>query len=239
MKLSLKSRNKLRNKLRGLIQRCASERLKRYLWNAEFSGGRWDFIYKTPNDCIYPYIEKYANGGSILDLGCGTGNTSNEIPVTVYADYTGVDISDVAVAKAIKRSLDNGRSAKNRYLRSDFATYAPNGQFDLILFRESLYYLPPANVEPTLERYSKYLKPGGVIIVRLCDWSGKCRPIVELIEREYEVVDQHLADTRAADSTMVGIIVFQRRSRSRCLPGSASAEQDGGQSSQHEPSFNA
>lgn len=211
----MKLARRVRNKLRGLLQMYGSESAKRRLWNAEFAGGRWDFTERTPNDCIYPYVEKYANGGRILDLGCGSGNTSNEIPASVYADYTGVDISDVAIEKAAKKSEENGRSAKNRYVQSDIASYEPSGQFDLILFRDSIYYLPPARIKAALERYSRQLNNGGVVVVKLCDWSGRYKPILELIERNFEVVEKYLSDTRAADRTMVGVIVFRQRPLAR------------------------
>jgi SAM-dependent methyltransferase len=53
--------------------------MKRRLWNREFANGRWNFIENTSGDLIYGYIEKYCRGGSILDLGCGSGNTDCEL----------------------------------------------------------------------------------------------------------------------------------------------------------------
>ena len=56
---------------------------------------------------------------------------------------------------------------KNSFECGDFLTYVPTGQFDVILFRESMYHVPLGKVKATLDRYSAYLKDGGVFIVRL------------------------------------------------------------------------
>ena len=105
---------RVKNGLRGIAQRWGTPHVKRALWNREFKGGRWNSIEHTPGDVVYGYIEKYCRHGSILDLGCGSGNTGCELNSEKYEDYTGVDISDVAVEKAIERSRMLQRGGRNR-----------------------------------------------------------------------------------------------------------------------------
>src|SRR5882672_10957138 len=157
---------KIRNILRALLQGYGTESLKRRLWNVEFARGRWDCLDRTPGDCVYPYVEKYAKKGSILDLGCGSGSTGNELDPTTYQDYTGVDISDVAIEKAKKKTEENSRGDRNGYFQSDLFSYVPTTRYDVILFRDSIYYVPLRNVIPMLSRYSNHLKESGVFIVR-------------------------------------------------------------------------
>ena len=88
---------------RGFIASYGPSGIKKRLWDKEFSGTKWDFIDNTVGDCVYPYLEKYARNGNILDLGCGPGNTANELAASVYQSYIGVDISEAALAKAVKR----------------------------------------------------------------------------------------------------------------------------------------
>ena len=185
---------RLRNKFRAVLQRYGTEVVKRRMWNGEFSGGRWNHLDATPSDCVYPFVEEYANGGSILDLGCGSGNTANELTVSSYRDYTGVDVSDVAIDKAIKRTEVNGRAHQNRFLQSDILTYVPTQDFDVILFRESIYYFQLSKIEPMLDRYSRYLKNGGVFIVRMIEWTGKFQSLRELIEANFGVLETHFFD---------------------------------------------
>jgi SAM-dependent methyltransferase len=181
---------RLRNRIRALLQAYGNRRIKRYLWNTEFSKGQWNCLDGTTGDCLYPYLEKYANQGSILDLGCGSGNTGNELPEGCYGEYIGVDISDVAIGKSQQRSEENGRAAKNRYFQSDIFSYVPAQQFDVILFRDSIYYVPQTKIKVMLERYASFLKPGGAFVVRMWSGSGKYKPIVDGIEANFSVVDK-------------------------------------------------
>lgn len=131
---------KFKSGLRGLVQRNGSARIKRWLWDAEFTSGKWDCLDDMSQDCMNPYIERYANKGAVLDLGCGPGATGNELAVDSYHSYTGVDISDVAIDKARARTLRNQRETRNSYCQSDIYSYVPVQQYDVIAFGDSLYY---------------------------------------------------------------------------------------------------
>jgi SAM-dependent methyltransferase len=172
--------------------------MKRRLWNTEFSGGRWNCLEKSPDDCVYPFVEKYAKGGSILDLGCGSGNTGNELDATSYKHYTGIDISDVAIEAARKRSGETKRNEKNDYYQSDIVNYVPADRYEVILLRDSIYYLPGAQIVQVLNRYSSYLKEGGVFVVRMYNSSGKYKTIVDTIERHFCVLEKHFLDQSRA-----------------------------------------
>jgi len=183
--------------MRGLLKRYGPSRIKMILWDQEFSGTHWDFIDNTAGDCVYPHLERHLKNGSILDLGCGPGNTANELAANAYTCYVGVDISQAALAKATKRTKENGRTGKNTFACSDFLSYRPTQQFDVILFRESMYHVPLGDVKTTLDQYSKYLKEDGVFIVRMNTSDGKGRPkhrltaAVGIMEAEFEVVEKN------------------------------------------------
>jgi SAM-dependent methyltransferase len=188
--------------------------LKKWLWDKEFSGTKWDFIDNTKGDCVYAHLEKFARNGSILDLGCGPGNTANEMADTTYASYVGVDISDAALAKAVRRTKECGREGKNTFAQSDFLGYEPTQDFDVILFRESLYHVPFGQVRPILDKFGKHLKPEGVFIVRLYAGSlesDELKPRVtaklDLIKREFDVVEA----TEYARPGRPTVLVFRPR----------------------------
>ena len=183
---------RLRNVVRARLQSYGPKGVKRYVWNLEFSRGRWDCLDSTAGDCVYPYLEKYAGHGSILDLGCGSGSTANELATTAYEHYTGVDISDVAIAKARRRTEDNGRAAKTEYAQADIVEYVPQRSFDVILFRDSIYYVEPRALKPMLDRYAGRLTPRGVFIVRIAGRPDKFRRVLETIDGNFEVVDRRL-----------------------------------------------
>jgi SAM-dependent methyltransferase len=179
----------------SFLKSYGPSKIKRILWDEEFSGNKWNFIDNTAGDCVYPYLEKYLQNGSILDLGCGPGNTANELAATAYRTYVGLDISEAALAKATKKTKENGRTDKNSFVCSDFLSYVPSGQFDVILLRESLYHVPLGKIKPMLDRYSKYLKDSGVFVVRLVtsrDSVAKYRPtaMLRIIETEFTIIEK-------------------------------------------------
>lgn len=183
--------------MRGLLKRYGPSTLKKTLWDQEFGGAHWDFINSTSGDCVYPYLERHAHKGSILDLGCGPGNTASELASGTYEFYLGVDISEAALDKARRRTHENGRSLKNRFVQGDFVDYVPDQPFDIILFRESLYHVPLGRVKSTLDRYAGYLSASGVFIVRLKtlgsrDQREKHRPMamLDVIAKEFAVLEQ-------------------------------------------------
>ena len=198
--------------IRGLLKRVGPTQTKKVLWDEEFLSGHWDFIDNTLGDCVYPYLEAYAKKGGILDLGCGPGNTANELAREAYETYMGVDISAAALEKARKRTEENGRGAQNRFEVGDFLSYEPTDSFDVILFRESMYHVRVGKVKGMLRHYERFLKEGGVFIVRMRIAQGKHRlhTMVEIIECEYEVAEKHVDGGSGAM-----VIVFRPRRRQR------------------------
>jgi SAM-dependent methyltransferase len=114
------------------------------------------------------------------------------------------------MAKAEQRTQENGRTSKNSFVNSDFLSYEPSQEFDVILFRESMYHIPYGQVLPILKKYSKHLKSTGVFVVRL--YAGDHRPGViktrvtaklDLIKREYKVIEARQFDLPALPNVLV------------------------------------
>ncbi len=198
--------------VRGFLLSYGPSTIKKRFWDKEYSEEKWAFAYNTVGDCVYPHLERYSANGTILDIGCGSGNTATEMAETSYRSYLGVDISEAALAKARKRSADCGRQNKNSFECGDFLTYVPTGQYDVILFRESMYHVPLGKVKEILDRYSVYLKEGGVFVVRLFASSGdrpdgkdKQRPaaMLRIMEAEFEELEKARYDVPGRPTVMV------------------------------------
>jgi SAM-dependent methyltransferase len=203
---------KVRNVLRGLIQRHGTVSAKKQLWDREFSRGRWQCLEQLLDDSVFRCTEKYVHHGSILDLGCGPGTTAVELDRGAYGLYTGVDISEVAIRKAKEKIPQNGHASRIEYFQADIIDYVPTRQYDVILYGDSIYYIPQRQIAATLARYSGCLKNGGVFIVRIFDVTGKHRSIVEIIENSFEVVEKQL-DKRSE----AAVFVFRPLSRGRAM----------------------
>jgi SAM-dependent methyltransferase len=212
-------------KMRSGLMAYGPSSIKRLLWDREYSTDKWNFAYDSMGDCVYPHLEKHAAGGSILDLGCGMGNTATELAMNSYRDYTGVDISDACLKKAEARTQQCGRSAKNRFVRGDFLSYVPAQRYDIILFRESMYHVPPGKIKSTLDHYAGHLKSGGVFVVRMAtmgpDGQRIPRPemMFNIIRSEFDVVED--CDHEAFKST---VIVFRPKSAKHPAGGTLAEE---------------
>jgi 2-polyprenyl-3-methyl-5-hydroxy-6-metoxy-1,4-benzoquinol methylase len=199
-----------KSRIASFLKIYGPSRIKKLLWDKEFSGGQWDFIDDTRGDRVYEILEKHARNGSILDLGCGPGNTANELAASAYQTYVGVDISEAALDKARKRTLENGREDKNTFAQGDFLGYAPTKKFDVILFRESVYHIPFGQVRPILDKYSKYLNEGGVFIVRLYatdiqtgEIKSRVTSKLDLIKGAFDIVESREYDTPGRPTVLV------------------------------------
>lgn len=199
---------------RGALLSFGPEFLKKRVWDKEYRNNKWHFADNTVGDCVYAHLERFARGGAILDLGCGSGNTATELAEGCYKTYTGVDISEEALAMAKRRSIDCGRGQKNSFVRSDFLKFSPTEQYDVILFRESMYHIPINTIPVILDKFARHLKADGVFIVRLFAGSRdnkeiKPRPkaMLDFVSNNYDVIEHKQYDENGVPT----VIVFRGR----------------------------
>ena len=174
-----------------------------------------EFAENTIGDCVYLTWKSMQRDGSILDLGCGAGNTSTELAAdNAYRQYVGANISEVCLSKARRRTQQSGRAGKNHFVLGDFLSYVPSQRFDVILFRESMYHVPIGKIKPLLDRYSEYLSVRGVFVVRMgtsaSDGTTKSRPttMISVIESGFDVVEKA---QYGESGTRATVIVFRPR----------------------------
>jgi SAM-dependent methyltransferase len=101
-------------------------------WNATRSAFR--------NRIFRRILSKRVRGQNVLELGSGEGHLTETI-FNQARLVTGVDISDVAVARAKARHLTNANFENLDFLRMSFKGY------DVIAALECLYYLSPDEQE--------------------------------------------------------------------------------------------
>ena len=197
--------------VRGALLSYGPSNIKKRFWDKEYSAEKWAFAYNTIGDCVYSHLERHTPNASILDIGCGSGNTATETANT-YSSYLGVDISEAALNKARRRSQECGRGNKNKFECGDFLTYVPPARYDVILFRESMYHVPIGKVKSTLDRYAAYLTENGVFVIRLFASSGdpadrrdKARPaaMLSIMETEFDVLEKARYDVPGQPTVMV------------------------------------
>jgi trans-aconitate methyltransferase len=157
----------------GILKKLGA---KAQAWDMEFRTNEWD--RPTKDDAVYPVLARYP--GSVLDLGCGSGVMTTEIQIEYY---TGVDISREAIRKA------RARNPHHDFYVSDIERFTPDYRYDVILFRESLYYA--RDQKGLLIRLRQYLNPLGVFIVRIHD-RLKHRHTLNMINDNFRVLERIL-----------------------------------------------
>ncbi|MCA0454993.1 MAG: methyltransferase domain-containing protein [Chloroflexi bacterium] len=102
-----------------------------------------------------------AGGGSILDIGCGTGTLSVVLAQLGYS-VTGIDLSPNMVTAAQAKAEAAGYDIRFGVADAAFPPFAA-GQFDVVLCRHILFMLP--EIEKVLARWAALLKPQGRLIM--------------------------------------------------------------------------
>lgn len=103
------------------------------------------------------FLARLPSGGAILDLGCGSGRDSLAFLTSGYA-VTSVDGSQAMVDATSELT---GRST--RKLRFDELDYC--GVFDGIWACASLLHVARKELDVTMKRVTRALRPGGVLYV--------------------------------------------------------------------------
>lgn len=125
-----------------------------------YASGRWDYLADVSEAHRYSLIMGCADcytspERAVLDVGCGEGILQRRM---AYGRYVGVDVN----SEAIRRAQPRG-DTKTEFHVAPGESFKPTGLFDVIVFNESLYYIPqPLRV---FEHYRQFLQPTGVMIV--------------------------------------------------------------------------
>jgi SAM-dependent methyltransferase len=157
--------------IRALLKRGSPGFIKRAVWNSEFKRGHFlhDNLHKGYRSQICEKIEYYCRGGDILDLGCSDGHVGLGLKISEYSSYLGVDISEIAVKSAYEKLKAYGdeRNGKNNFVVHDICNYKPKKKIDVIVFKDSFYYINKLQQLPVLYEYHTFLNPAGVFIVQM------------------------------------------------------------------------
>ncbi|UOQ84935.1 class I SAM-dependent methyltransferase [Gracilibacillus salinarum] len=135
-----------------------SERVQDY-WNPEFYDHRHSFVSELGNDVVQ--LLAPVKGESILDVGCGTGDLTNQIShrqVTIE----GIDKSENMIQQALHKYPHIHFSAQ------DILEMEYHQQFDAVFSNAALHWVKQP--KPALERIYHSLKPGGRFVA---EFGGK------------------------------------------------------------------
>jgi SAM-dependent methyltransferase len=130
-----------------------------------------DKDYEAECDCIEQIIRDHhpTPAGSILDLGCGTGNHALRLAKRGHS-VTGVDRSREMLDIARQKSRDMNLDCT--FIQSDIRTFNSGQKFDVVIMMFAVlgYLTENEDIQKALEAVRHHLNPGGLFI---CDvWYG-------------------------------------------------------------------
>lgn len=108
----------------------------------------------------------------VLELGCGVGNNSIALATEGF-QVTGIDFSDLAIAKAKARSTEKGIEV-NFLVSSIEELIIHSEYYDYIFDRGAFVCLSNVQIERSLKSIYSSLKPGGKFVG--FDWYGDKQP---------------------------------------------------------------
>lgn len=172
-------------------------------WNKEYSKGEWKYldavaIERARASLISVFYSTYSNsgtGGTILDVGSGEGVLSDYLTEQQKKQYTGVDISEVAISAAKEKRSKFGCT----FVTSPAHSFLPDHRFDTIVFNEMLYYV---NHKHIMKRFARYLNPNGIIIISIW-YSDKVTNLMTKIFADAAVMFTQIDDSRLSGSTTI------------------------------------
>lgn len=102
-------------------------------------------------------VNSIPQDGSVLDLGCGTGEPLARFFIEKGFRVTGVDGSNKMI------ELCQKRFPSEQWIVSDMRTINLNQEFDVVLAWHSFFHLDPDSQRKMFKLFSKYTKLGGVL----------------------------------------------------------------------------
>lgn len=125
--------------------------------------GKWYPAIRRVNELQEAEIRAAAPGRDVLEYGCADGTLSLvELGTARLAgSFTGIDISEVAIARATSCAMAMGVDQARYHAMNAEATDLPNASFDVIYGRGILHHL---NLDRAYAEVRRLLRTGGVAL---------------------------------------------------------------------------
>lgn len=126
----------------------------------------YDFWMNRPQVQTVRGLLAKGNFGSLLDIGCGTGQIAISVAkCQLGLQVFGMDLSPTMLAVATENAKRNGMSKRVRFLRGN-ATNIPmrDDSLDMVINSHMLHHL--SDPIPLLREMRRIVKPGGTLLMR-------------------------------------------------------------------------
>ena len=183
-----------------IVTRFGPRKLRSIAFDEKYRSGAWNFG-GTNDSGLANTVRRYLRNGDLLIMGCGGASVLGELEGSSLQSALGLDLSEEAIRLARRSAPVNAK-----FQLADMVTFECPHPYDVILFSESLYYVPGGRQVALLNRLGAHLKPGGAFVVTLAE-ANRYQDIIERIRANFRILEDHLfpGSTRH-------LLVFQLRS---------------------------
>jgi 2-polyprenyl-3-methyl-5-hydroxy-6-metoxy-1,4-benzoquinol methylase len=179
-----------------LATRFGWRKLRSLAFDEKYRRGDWNFGADGTGE-LDMVIRHYLREGDLLIMGCGGASILKDLETSSLKSALGIDLSPEAI-----RLAGRFASEKISFQLADMVTFQCPRPYDVVLFSESLNYVPVAGQESLLRRLAKSLKPNGVFVVTIAQ-SKRYADILEGIRQNF-----HVLEDRPFSSSSRQLIVF-------------------------------
>ncbi len=166
-----------------LATRFGGASLRRLSFDAKFQTGAWNY---AGDEMLAKVVMHYGRQRKLLIMGCGVAGILANAGIAAFSSILGIDISGEAI-----RLAGGYESPRARFRQADMATFHPDETYDVILFPESIYYVPFWRRRRLLRSLSCSLTPGGCFVITIAH-PLKYAGLLRMIRRNFTVMeDRH------------------------------------------------
>jgi trans-aconitate methyltransferase len=175
-------------------ERVKGTPVPREVWERQYRSGGWDYLASEDEAAHYRVIAQFygrqLRGGSLLDIGCGTGILVpylQQLAGMEPSRYTGIDLAEDAVAEAASSF------PAARFSRLDYSTDPVPGRYDGVIFNETLYCFddPVAILDKSI---AENMHGSSLLIVSM--YGDHHEPIWEALASRSDTVDEQVVESR-------------------------------------------
>lgn len=170
-------------------------------WDARYSQGLTPWDTGTPDPKLVEFVHRmFRPPARVLDVGCGTGTHVLWLAAQGF-DVVGIDISSLAIERALARAAEENLPGTARFAVHDFLAAPPaDGPCDLVCDRGVFHVFDAAEDRARFaEHVARCLAPGGYWTSLLGSTEGaprdegpprrSARDITTAIEPSLEIVE--------------------------------------------------
>jgi SAM-dependent methyltransferase len=131
----------------------------------------WVFTPQIQRFLRGPYLKGItglvAPGGSVLDVGCGTGWLTLLLAQGGASNIVGTDFSAAQIERARQNARESGLGSKVRFVQGgvDADPARPTGGYDLVVMHAFLHHLSTAEIRQLLHEVSAVLAENGRVAI--------------------------------------------------------------------------